>query len=108
MQFPPTAGQVSRCIPLAIGYGVILALFLKSRCDLKRFRRQAEAAGVPANPAPPGQGSDATSGALEASAVGAATQQSHHPAARADLLRTYRRAETAHRLAAALAAGPRR
>lgn len=108
MQFSLTAGQVSRCIPLAIGYGVILALFLKSRCDLKRFRRQAEAAGGLSNRAPRGQGIGATTGPLEASAVGAPADQSYHPAARADLLRTYRRAETANRLAAALAAGQRR
>jgi regulator of protease activity HflC (stomatin/prohibitin superfamily) len=100
MQFPWTAEQLSQYIALAIGYAIILTLFLKSRRDVKRFHGQAEAASGVSNLSVEGQGIRPP--------VEAATAQRHRMAARAELLRTYRRAEMAPRIAAPLAAGERR
>jgi len=94
MQSLSAADQVSRCIPLALAYGLILALFLKSRRDLKRFRRQAETpGGAPAEAL-------GERGIAAAARVVATPPWAHSPMARAELLRTYRRSETLVRAAA--------
>ncbi|HMD70289.1 MAG TPA: hypothetical protein VKF41_03045 [Bryobacteraceae bacterium] len=101
MQLPFTAEEILHFIPLAIGYAIILILFLRSRREVKRSRGPAEAAhsAVP-DLASEGQGSPAPVPALTRPRVGLAE--------RAELLRTYRRAESALRISAALAAGQRR
>jgi hypothetical protein len=109
MRFPFTVAEVLHFIPLAIGYAIILTLFLKSRRDVKRFREVAEDARAISNLALEGQGTRASMSLAEAASLAdAAAAQSRRLAARAELLRTYRRRESAPRVAASLAAGERR
>jgi len=87
MQSLMIADQVSRCIPLAIGYGIILALFYKSRRDLKRFYSRMQAP----SPVAVGQGTAASRRRTEERALSEAIARSRYLAARAELLGTYRR-----------------
>lgn len=110
MQSPFSLEEVWHLIPLAIGYAIILILFLKSRRDVIRSREPAAEAGTVPNFTPEEQGIHAidrrTVAATLAIAAAAASQRDLL-AARAELLRTYRRAESAPRVAT-LAAGLRR
>ena len=94
MQSLSMAEQVSRCIPLAIGYAVIVGLFLKCQLDLKRYRSRAERPCGVSNPAPKGQGTGASVNRVEA------RPRYQSPMERAELLRTFRRGETVARTAA--------
>jgi len=101
MRLPFTAEEILHFIPLGIGYAIILILFLRSRRELKRSRQRAKTAASSI------QGQALEEQGTRAPAV-AATGPSVALAERAELLRTYRRAESALRVSAALAAGQRR
>jgi len=109
MQSQLTLEELLHFIPLAIGYAIILILFLKSRRDVKRSRSRA--AEVVASEAYALEERAIREGLLRkqaAAAAEAAAQRSQLLAERAELLRTYRRAESSQRIAAALASGQRR
>jgi len=109
MQPQLTLEEFLHLIPLAIGYAIILILFLKSRRDVKRSRSLA--AAVRASEAFALEERGIRDGMLRreaAAAAEAAAQRSQLLAERAELLRTYRRAESSQRVAAAWAAGQRR
>ncbi len=109
MQSRLTLEELLHFIPLAIGYAIILILFLKSRRDVKRSRSRA--AEVMASEAFALEEQGIRDGMLRreaAAAAAAAAQRSQLLAERAELLRTYRRAESSPRVAAAWAAGQRR
>jgi hypothetical protein len=111
MPFPFTAEELLHFIPLAIGYAIILILFLRSRRDMIQSREPAAEASAVPNFTPEEQGIHATDRrtvAASLAAAAAAAAQRDLLAARAELLRTYRRAESSPRIATALAAAQRR
>jgi hypothetical protein len=107
MQVQLTSEQIAHCIPLIISYAVILALFIKIRRDIKRIRADAQEKVGAAS-------SGMSNLSLEVQGIRESVRQiEEYPAPvvafnglnltkRAQIVRMYRRGETASSIAAAL------